>query len=242
MKHATLILRRLAAATLMLLILSTLLVPAFAETPEDGQFNFTVVGLQETEDGLEIALEYDNRTGSRLSFGWVNSCSVVVKTNKGTYSDVISFSGDINIGNGSCMLFVPNCFGEVETIKLTEITLLKDSGLPDADISDVIIYENGETGQVYEFSFFSKIAKYLPFILIFGVVICIFAVVASVVHKQHKKASEAFKTFTQAQQQPDVYSTGENNGFAPPPGMNDAPQQPSQQNESNGGFTPPPQM
>ena len=184
---------------LSLLLIALLLVgAALPVAAENMEFTISVADISDLGNTKVIRLDIENDTGSKISFGWVGSCEVLVTTTEGTYS-MTPHMLTVSQGDSTHELTVPNCPGEVQKIKITDLRLLDDNGLPEEEVQDIVIY-NAATGKTFYSGEFEESSKFPPFL---WVGIALFAVVfiggivlmIVLIKKQKKGAAVTAQTF-----------------------------------------------
>ncbi|MDO4543802.1 MAG: hypothetical protein Q4C01_04535 [Clostridia bacterium] len=191
-----------------------------AETEaEDGTLLIRVTDIVSTDNGKTVFFDADNQTGSYISFGWVNSCSLTIETTEGDFSVLLnSLSDEIPIGKSSHSFTVGNnCRGEVKRIVISDLRLLED-GLPSERLNDVEIYnaEEGVSETVCKFDANvpdlrptrSKLFVFVPAV----VAILIIAVILIIVLRKNRSAKKVFAPYSDNCSERD-----DGDGFAPPP-------------------------
>ncbi len=189
------------------LLLTTLLVFALAlPVAADSEDEFTItVGaiLEGTGDSKTILLEIENNTGYKMSFGWVNTCELLVTTDEGTFSKEID-SHSIPQGDSSYEVFMSDCPGEVEKIKLTDLRQLDERGLPELEVRDLVLY-NAAIGKTSYSGAFEEEASFgfspwfivIP-LVVFGVIISIVIVAVQKYTKRNRSVTQPFTPFAGA--------------------------------------------
>lgn len=182
----------------VLLITLLLVGGALPVAAEDMEFTISVTGITDFANTKTIRLDIDNDTGSKMSFGWVGTCEVLVTTTEGTYS-MTPHMLTVAQGNSSHQITVPNCPGEVQKIKITDLRLLSDDGLPEEELKDIVIY-NAATGKTSYSGEFEESSKFPPFIWVgIGLFAVIFiggiVLMIVLIKKQKKGAAATAQTF-----------------------------------------------
>lgn len=104
----------------------------------------TVTDIVSDGNDKTIYMDFDNRTGHPVSFGWVGSCQLIVTTDTTIRSkSIMSAYKRIPYGNSSDYLTITDCPGTVQKIVLSDLRLLEDS-LPAIKSSNVTIYDLDE--------------------------------------------------------------------------------------------------
>ncbi len=116
------------------------------------EFVISVTNINQTDDTAHLSLEIENNAGSKISYGWVNSCKIVVTTTEGTY-EAAAPRQDIPQGYSSCEISVSHCPGKIISIVITDLRLLDGRGLPSERLSDVEIYNTVKHRYSYTGSF-----------------------------------------------------------------------------------------
>ena len=94
-----------------------------------------------TEGNDQFAeLQISNQAGARISFGWVNSCEILVTTDAGEFSFDPPWN-EINQKTSTIVLKFPNCQGTIQAIEITDLRLLSNNGLPSKRLSNVVIFD-----------------------------------------------------------------------------------------------------
>ncbi len=204
---------------------------------DEGELYLEVESITSDGNSKFITLEYENDAGNKITFGWVNSCEVLVTTNQGTYSQtMISLSNTIKQGNGTIELYIDDCPGTVEKIEITELCLLNDRGLPDVREHDIVIYDDNEDTDSCNVSFGmnNQQAAVLGIFTVFGlsgaivlgcaalIIVAIIAVIIVVVLlvKKNKKNKTVFQPYTGNSGDTNDTSNNQLDGFVPPPDNN----------------------
>lgn len=100
-----------------------------ASAMSTSDLNFKLSKVIEIGDLKLITVKVTNNSSStEYSFGWVNSCELIVQTSEGSYTHGIS-SGTIKQGTKE-YTYTLSAPGEIESIKYTDIRKLDSSGLP----------------------------------------------------------------------------------------------------------------
>lgn len=184
-------------------------------------FSMEVTEIRQTRDGYEVELIVDNYTNSEISFGWVNSCQIIVATEGRRYS----FSPPWDeMGPGyNEITFLFDVPDPIQSITITDLRLLSISGLPGAKLSNVVIYDaamnvNGSTG-----TFQSVTETVTDTIMI--VLICLFVVGIALIlvfyflrkkkDREYTTAAAGFNPYAQQPARDTVNQSG--GGFGPPP-------------------------
>lgn len=135
------------------------------------------VGTKTRGGTTYVNIDVENNTGSKISLGWVNSCSVFVTTDEGIY-EYTPHMKEIGRSDNSLSVPVVGLEGEIKKIKITEHCLLNDSGLPETKMRDIVVYDaegyaDGFSGNFPFFNFGKIIKTIAPF---FGVILLIIGV------------------------------------------------------------------
>ena len=186
--------RRAASLFWAIFLLVILCVPAVQAA--GNSLSISVTEIFE-EDGVKYAaLRIDNYTGARVSFGWVDSCEVVVTTDQGLYSREVSSFTKVNQGSYTMKLSLGSARGTVQKIVLTDLRQLKDSGLPGNRMKNVVIYDIAKGISSYEgkFSIFSTTAGTMmvvaPIFMVVVIVLMVLFVLRTL--KANKQATQPF--------------------------------------------------
>jgi hypothetical protein len=218
--------KKLCSILLIAVMLLTCAPVAFAD---DGTLSIEYEGAR-LEDGiLYITLEMDNDTGSKASFGWVNSCEILVTIDGRTTSIDPNPFDDIPRGNSTYIFEMEAESDEIERIEITNLRSLSDRGLPDKELKDVVVYDIDEGIDEFEGSFKTPLIQILPFIFMgIGILLFIlFLIVLLVLYKKtqqnNQRAAKQFQPY--APDQPKNTDDSVNptvdgvtlNGFQAPP-------------------------
>lgn len=196
MTRATFSKRRILSVLLALLVAVSLL-STVSYAAEKESITIKVDEIEETEDGATVTLKIQNNTGSNVSFGWVNSCDVLITTDDGEYSCRPPHDR-IKRGKSTVEMELDGVEGKIERIELTELCLLSDDGLPNEEMHDVVIYDKEEGIKSFEgeFSYFSSpqniimtIISIVPFVMA-GVLVTVGIIVFLNVRKNRKADDE----------------------------------------------------
>lgn len=112
-----------------------------------------VQSIQARGDDQLVTLQYDNRTGAPVAFGWVGSCKIRVTTDQGAYTLPVSWIKDIPQGTSQVTLTLRNCPGTVEQITFTELVRLNEQGLPKERLQDVRVFQSSMNLNTFQDSF-----------------------------------------------------------------------------------------
>ncbi len=186
--------RKLLALLLVILVFIGLAMPVAAED-EELSFTISVASIDDFGNAKTIVLDIENNTNAKISFGWVNSCEVLVTTTEGTYS-MTPHMLKASRGNSTHSLVVPNCPGEVKTIEITELILLNDDALPsDSELHDIVIYDVSDNITSYRGAFEDTSGVPWYVWVIISVFACfwigIIVLIVTVVKKNKKKLEDA---------------------------------------------------
>lgn len=217
---------RVAVLLLALLVFASPFCMTASAARENG-LSISVSSIVEANNGKKITLSFNNNTGSTVSFGWVNSCDLVVETNKGTYSTTISsVRNRIESGTSSSIFTIHNCPGKVQKITLTDLRTLDSRGLPDLQKKNAVVFDLDEGINMCTVTFkkagiFDRMTKDMMVgVFLMGVMLVVMIVVLVLHIRKNKKARRTFQPFAVPSAQiPQDRSESDSSGFTPPPGM-----------------------
>ena len=130
----------------LLFILSSLLCLFGCGSDSENILRMEVTQITRQEEDIAITVDYNNKTGGNVSFGWAGSCEYVVYTDEGEYYYSARFNEDMKRGKGSFTETFKDCEGEVERIVISDLRKLKDNGLPGMRIKNAQIYDAEDAG------------------------------------------------------------------------------------------------
>ncbi|MBQ4037020.1 MAG: hypothetical protein IJC84_02725 [Clostridia bacterium] len=189
--------KRRILSVLLALLLAVSLLSTVSYAAEEESIIIKVDEIEETEGGATVTLKIQNNTGSRVSFGWVNSCDVLITTDDGDYSCRPPHES-IKIGKSTVEMQLEDIEGKIERIELTELCLLSDDGLPSEEMHDVVIYDKAEGIKSFEgeFAYFSSpqniimtIISIVPFLMV-GIFVVVGIIVFLNVRKNRRADEE----------------------------------------------------
>jgi len=163
----------------------------------DKSLELEVEEITQTRDGQQVLLSYENETGGKVSFGWVNSCEILVTVDGKTQSFAPP-SGDIARGDGKVTLNLPDCEGEIQKIVITKLCQLDDRGLPDQEMKDVTVYDRSRNIDSFEDSFNTMDFQDIMFIVVPVIIVVIFALIVIsiiVTVRRNKRAMAKFNPY-----------------------------------------------
>ena len=130
----------------LMFILCSLLCLFGCGSDSENILRMEVTQITRQEEDIAITVDYNNKTGGNVSFGWAGSCEYVVYTDEGEYYYSARFNEEMKRGKGSFTETFEDCEGEVERIVVTDLRKLKDNGLPSVRVKDAEIYNEDDDG------------------------------------------------------------------------------------------------
>lgn len=113
-----------------------------------------VTDIQHTSTGTDVEITLNNQTGQVICWGWVDSCQVAVVTTDGNYTKTMSTLNDrVQSGTHTVTVELYGCEGTVETVTITDLRMLNDNNLPEATVSNLVVYDHtvGESAVLIDF-------------------------------------------------------------------------------------------
>lgn len=120
---------------------------------EEESLRMEVESIVASGDNQVLTLNIQNNTGNIISYGWAGSCKFEVTTDQGSYVCDAPFMGRILQGSSTEKVNLSKCPGKVESIVITELCQLSDSGLPENELHDLTLYSNHKGITAFEDSF-----------------------------------------------------------------------------------------
>lgn len=165
----------------------------------ESDLSIEIIGVEKEESDINAEFVFKNNAGARISFGWVNSCEILVTTTDGMFSYLQSSFDYIPRGDSSCVITFYDCSGDIKKVEITELCLLDNDGLPGRELHNIVVYDSEKGIESFSgnFSFFSSPQEVMS--VIFGIVflaVAVFVVIAIVRGiKANKAASQPFAPF-----------------------------------------------